>query len=330
LIVAEVGDFFADMLRARWVAGINKVREPRFDGVEAWLLHGSYHWLPSVAGSALLDVGPARDLLADALASEAARFSCATYESLLDAVPAERTEQALGWSLVRYYYSSFYAAHALLRLSGSAITMLSQSSVTTLNKVGGQYLGMSPLLSKGLYHVQVAAGNPSHVLLEKIGGNSGGSHEEMWRVFNELVLYVETQLLVSQALSQEAQAAVKVLMELRKQLSQKGKSNGAWLSTVRNNLNYRHDYGVWYPYRMQARTARNILNRMGRWMPGHADGYDIGQAPGELDRFVDACNVMAQLLTSSLSDLASRAPATKSNFVSRKPFRLLRSKNINV
>jgi hypothetical protein len=26
------------------------------------------------------------------------------------------------------------------------------------------------------------------------------------------------------------------------------KKNGNWLSTIRNNLNYRHDYGAWYPH----------------------------------------------------------------------------------
>lgn len=328
--MAEAGEFFADILRARWVGGLHKVTTPKIQGVEMWLQSGAYVWLPNNAGSVRLDISTTRDTLAEALASEVARFACATYESLLDALPTEEGDRALSWSLVRHYYATFYAGHALLRLSGSSVTMLSPQTVSKLNKVGGQYLGMSPQLVSGLYLIQVDHSDPSKVELTKIGGGPGGSHEEMWKLFLDLVSSVEGQLILNQGQSQEALAAVRILTELRQQLCKQGKNNGAWLSTVRNNLNYRHEYGVWYPYGVTSKFAANVSKRMSRWKPGHANGYEIGKSHDDLECFVDTCNVMARLLTCALDDLAQRALKTKGSFVDRKPFKLLRLRNLCV
>jgi hypothetical protein len=328
--VAEVGEYFADLLRPRWVAGLNLVTIPTVSGVESWLKSGAYSWLPSPAGAVHLDVSAATDTLAEAVASEVARFSCATYESLLGAVPVEQADRALGWPLVRCYYATFYAAHALLRLSGSSVTMIAPQTAATLNKVGGQYLGVSPQLTAGLHLVQLDPADRAKVLVSKIGSGVGGSHEEMWKLFLALVTEVEDKLILAQGQSQEALGAVHVLTELRKQLCRQGKASGAWLSTVRNGLNYRHDYGVWYPYKLTGKAASTLVQRMVRWTPSDPNGYEIGTVNDDLACFVDSCNVMTRLLTSALNDLSRRAAKARSSFVDRQPFKLLRLHNVPV
>lgn len=328
--MAEVGDLFADLLRLRWVSGLNKVMTPALVGVESWLVTGSYSWLPSPAGIVLLDVSAKTDSLADAIASEISRFSCATYESLLDAEPGAHTDRALGWALVRYYYATFYAAHALLRISGQSVTMISPQTASRLNTIGGQYLGMSPGMTAGLHLVRIDPQNRSRVSICKIGGSNGGSHEEMWKLFLALVAELEGQLILTQGQSQVALLAVQTLTELRKQLCRRGKSNGSWLSSVRNDLNYRHEHGVWYPYRVTGKAAASLILRMQRWIPTAGDGYEIGKVNDDLECFVDSCNVMTRLLTSALFDLSTRAAKTRSSFVDRQPFKLLRLRNIAV
>ncbi|SAI20900.1 Uncharacterised protein [Bordetella trematum] len=328
--MADVGEFFADLLRPRWVAGLNKVKTPTVLGVESWLKSGTYSWLPSPAGTVKLDVSIGIDELAEAMASEVARFSCACYESLLDAVPRGHADRALGWALVRYYYATFYAAHALLRISGRSVTMISPQTASTLNVVGGQYLGMSPNISTGLHLVQVDSSSHPHVLMSKIGGSNGGSHEEMWKLFLALVVELEGQLILTQGQSQEALYAVQVLTNLRAQLCRRGKSNGAWLSSIRNDLNYRHDHGVWYPYKVSSKVAIALTGKMQRWIPNAADGYEIGKVTDDLGCFVDSCNVMARLLTAALKDVSGRAENSRSSFVDRQPFKLLRLRSITV
>lgn len=328
--MAEVGEFFADLLRPRWVAGLNKVTTPTVAGVESWLRTGGYTWLPSPPGDVYLDVSVATESFAEALASEVSRFSCATYESLLNSGPGKDAERALGWTLVRYYYATFYAAHALLRISGISVTMIAPQTASLLNRVGGQYLGVSPQIASGLHIVQLDPANRSNVLIRKIGSSSGGSHEAMWRLFLALVTEVEGQLILTQGQSQDALSAAQVLTDLKRQLCSQGKVSGAWLSTVRNGLNYQHDYGVWYPYKLTTKAASALLARMDRWIPSAPNGYDIGNGGDDLACFVDSCNVMARLLTSALNDLSRRATTARSSFVDRQPFKLLRLRNVAI
>lgn len=328
--MAAIGNLFADFLRPRWVAGLSKVTIPAAEGIESWLMSGTYSWLPSPTGSLRLDVSAANETLAEAIAAEIARFSCAAYESLLDARTSLQDSRSLGWPLVRYYYASFYAAHSLLRIAGTTVTMISPQSASVLNRVGGQYLGLSPQISSGLHTLQVDQADPKKVQLIKIGSASGGSHEEMWKLFLALMLELENQIVLTVGGTKDAQATVQVLSELRNQLCRQGKANGAWPSTVRNNVNYRHEYGVWYPYKLRTKLSAELNTRMARWSPQDPNGFEIGKSPNDLACFIDICNVLAQLLTSALTDISRRATRAKSGFVDRLPFKLLRLNEVAV
>ena len=326
--MTEIGAIFADYLRPRWVVGLNKIGIPTLKGVESWLINGAYSWLPSPSGSLLLDTSNVSNTLAEAFASEISRFSCATYESLIDSTPRNQGDQSLGWTLIRHYYASFYAAHALLRISGTAIIMMSSQTASALNRVGGQYLGLSPNITAGLHILQVDRTNSNRLVLQKIGGGSGGSHEEMWKVFLVLLRDLEQNIVLAQGRDPSALATVQALTALRAHLCRQGKDNGAWPSMVRNNVNYRHDYGVWYPYKLTAKAGSQLLLRMAKWVPHAEEGYEIGSTEDELACFVDVCNVLTQLLTASLSDIARRSTKSKSGFVDRLPFKLLRLRNL--
>jgi len=328
--VAEVGELFADLLRPRWVSGLNKVKTPTVAGVESWLMTGAYTWLPSPAEFIQLDISGNTDSLAEAFASEVARFSCAAYESLLDAAPGAHADQSLGWALVRYYYATFYAAHALLRVSGQSVIMMAAQTASTLNSIGGQYLGVSPGITEGLHLVQIDPLSRSHVLISKIEASRRGSHEQMWKLFLALVVGLERQLILTQGQSHDAQVAVQILTELRTQLCRRGKNNGAWLSSVRNDLNYQHGHGVWFPYRVTKRAANALMAKMQLWIPTTPYGYEISKVSDDLGYFVDSCNVMIRLLTAALNDLSERAAQTRSSFVDRQPFKLLRLRSVAI
>lgn len=208
--------------------------------------------------------------------------------------------------------------------------MISPQTASTLNRVGGQYLGISPGVSAGLHIFQTDRTDPTKLLLQKISGGNGGSHEEMWKAFLTLLVQVEEQIIRTQGHDPNAIATVQVLTVLRTQLCRQGKTNGAWPSTVRNNVNYRHDYGVWFPYKLTTKATNELLLRMSKWTPNADDGYRIGTSSDDLACFVDICNVLTQLLTAALSDIARRSPRSRSGFVDRLPFRLLRSRRLAV
>ncbi len=120
---------------------------------------------------------------------------------------------------------------------------------------------------------------------------------------------------------------MEALKILGNNLCKDGKQNGAWLSTVRNGLNYRHDYGVWFPCTLTPTAAKKLSNRMMDWKPLSKAG--ISAKPlNDLSTFVDSCNATTQLLTSSLLEISKRAPNLSSSFVSRGALRLLRTRKV--
>lgn len=323
-----VSEVFADGVRPKWSPGLNAVGIPKFTSVASWLATGTYGWLPSAQGSGCLDLRGSVTDFTSALASEIARFSCAAYESLLDAGPPAAAARSLGWTLVRHYYATFYCAHALLRIAGTSLTYLSASVVTDLNKVAGQYLGVSPQLVSGLYLVGVDSVNRNLVNLKLISGGKGGSHEEMWGHFLQLLADVENSIVLSQGQIPSALQAVQIFTQLRTSLCSQGKNNGAWPSSIRNAVNYRHDYGVWYPYSRSAKQAEDLVKRMKNWSQLDGPGVVIWSATDDLSKFVDICNVVTHFMTSALNDIAKRATTSGKSFVDRYPFKLLRLRQI--
>lgn len=323
-----VSEVFADGVRPKWPPGLNAVGVPKFTSVASWLATGTYGWLPSAQGSGCLDLRGSVTDFTSALASEITRFSCAAYESLLDAGPPETALRSLGWTLVRHYYATFYSAHALLRIAGTSLTYLSASVVTDLNKVAGQYLGVSPQLISGLYLVGVDTLNRNVVSLKPISSGKGGSHEEMWGYFLQLLADIENSILSSQGHISSALQAVQVSKSLRISLCSQGKNNGAWPSSIRNAVNYRHDYGVWYPYSRSAKQAEDLVKRMKNWSQLDSPSVLIGGATDDLSKFVDLCNIVTQFMTGALKDVSKRATSSGKSFVDRYPFKLLRLRQV--
>ncbi|MCE3605549.1 hypothetical protein LXA47_18350 [Massilia sp. P8910] len=328
--MTEVGATFADALRPRWAAGLNTVKRPEFPSIESWLIKGTFGWLPAASGSARLDVRGSGIALTGALASEISRFSCAAYESLINDNPPGASTKALGWPLIRHYYATFYCAHALLRIAGDSLTYVSATTISTLNRVGGQYLGISPQLTAGLYQIKADRNSPNVIELTKISAGSGGSHEELWKQFLDFLIELENTIVLTQGQVPVAIDAVRVSTQLRTHLCRQGKGNGAWPSGIRNSLNYRHEHGVWYPYTKKAQSSADLAARLHRWKPGSQHSFEIGPTRDDLTCFADTCNVITQLLTASLSDIALRSPQRGKSFVDHFPFKLLRQQQFRV
>lgn len=322
--MADLGTYFAEYLRPRWITNLHKVEQGSSGGVDSWLAKGDYNWINASGGGAVLQLSTSTTSLAEAFASEVSRFSCAAYESLLDAKAAPHSPSALGWGLIRYYYASFYAAHALLRVSGDSLTMISPKTANAMNTAGGYYLGVSPNISSALYLVHSDIHTTGQLTLTKVGG-AGGSHEEMWQHFLKLLRAAENDILGKYAGSTDAAAALYELKNLQTELCNSGKSNGSWLSTVRNNLNYRHDYGVWFPFECTKKTAESLGARMLEWRP-NAQRTPVPKGAHSLAPFISACNITTSLLTGALAEISKRSPKPSSSFVARQPYRLLRTR----
>jgi hypothetical protein len=319
---------FADGIRHRWVSGINGIQVPAFRSIEDWLIRGAYVWKTSTAAKICLTISPGRDAMTDAIASEVSRLSCASYESLLDASPPAGRDRALGWQLIRHYYSAFFAAHALLRIGGNSLNFFSGDIAAKLNKLGGQYLGVSPGITRGLYWIRRNVLDPTEVTMERLSAG-GGTHEDMWSILLEFLKEIEISIISNMGQHPATLAAVDISSKLRVQLCNQGRNNGAWPSLMRNSINYKHEYGVWYPY-----ESSKVLHRtaaiLPRWMPSDLRGFDFSSKPDELVALAEICNVLSHMLTATLKDISNRSPRARSCFVDRGPFKLLKSNHVGL
>lgn len=319
---------FADGIRHKWVRGINGVQVPAFRSVEDWLVRGAYVWQTVTAAKISLSVSPGRDAITDAIASEISRLSCASYESLLDASPPVGRNRALGWQLIRHYYSAFFAAHALLRVGGISLNFFSGDIAATLNKLGGQYLGVSPGITKGLYCIRRDVLNPTEVTLERLS-TGGGTHEDMWSILLNFLKDVEASIIANMGQHPATLAAIDVSSKLRAKLCSQGKNNGAWPSLMRNVINYKQEYGVWYPYD-SAKLLQCTSAILPRWKPSDIRGFDFSSKSNDLVALAEICNVLSHMLTATLKDISSRSPVARSCFVDRGPFKLLKSNHVGL
>lgn len=322
-----VASAFADGVRLQWPKSINNVCKPKFTSVENWLLTGNYTWHASAPKLIILGHSVKHTDFTEALASEASRFSCAAYESLLDAEPPEPSVKSLGWQCIRHYYATFYIAHALMRLTGSSLTYVSSDTAKFMNKIGGQYLGVFPQMSSGLYSLQRDNTNQNLILLQHLS-SGGGSHQDMWKVFLKLLVTIESSILKALGPIPSAMHAISVSEGIRKALCQRGNNDGGWTSTVRNAINYRQEYGLWYPYTKKMPYYKQAATRLRRWQPSDPEGFDLQPTGNEVEGLADVCAFLSHLLITILKDISARAPDSRSCFVDRGAFKLLRHRSI--
>ncbi|MFJ7107764.1 hypothetical protein ACIQU2_09120 [Pseudomonas sp. NPDC098740] len=323
-----IASAFADGVRSKWASSINVISKPAYKGVEDWLLKGNYSWVACTPKLITLGHSNRHTDFTAALASEISRFSCAAYESLLDAEPAAISSKSLGWQCIRHYYAAFYIAHALLRITGCSLTYISSPTAAVMNKVAGQYLGVAPQIPGGLYLLKRGDVDKDTVTLQQLS-SGGGSHQDMWRIFLQLLLSIESSILGALGPIPSAMKAIEISEKLRRTLCKQGHNDGGWTSTVRNAINYRQDFGVWYPYNKRPVYYEQASTRLRRWKPTDPNGFDIEPTGGEVNGLADVCSVMSQLLIAILKDISARAPDSRTCFVDRGAFQFLRQRSVS-
>ena len=107
------------------------------------------------------------------------------------------------------------------------------------------------------------------------------------------------------------QVSVK-LTELCGLLSQNQVNNGSWLSFIRNEVNYRHQLGTWYPYRYSSNINTKLFNNCEEWKQDPMT-IDLRRQGGlELCSFQNACNFLISLCRELVCDMSERCSTGKS------------------
>ncbi|MDF0498102.1 hypothetical protein [Bradyrhizobium yuanmingense] len=270
--------------------------------------------------SFLLDFQVA-DPIIHALSCDCSRFTCAAFQSL-GAFSAEQCSKiSLPWDLIKLYYAAFYAGHAILRFIGQSCSYLSDSHVRRINALlSATAPAPAPAIAVGLYHGRVAA-NSTQLHLRKVGARFGGSHEDFWRVFALSMQEVSQGILTGPLAEADAQQVFAKLDELVGLLRHRGAYGR--MSTIRNELQYRHGYEGWLPSSMPKSHQAELINLGCQWRLDPMGVRLSSGRLGDLGEFASVCAFLVGLCRLLVQRVAERSAARSRSFLRVSALRMI-------
>ena len=275
--------------------------------IKVWLQNGDFELDSSSAGAQRPVIRNATRSFESTLAREVDRFLCAMGESFSEVQPSQFANRSIGWALIRAYYSSYFAAHAILRMTGRCVTQidsqLSQSVMRTLLSTGP-----APAWTIGRSHYLIRYDEVQQLLVfEDKHTPQGGSHQFVWKKFGELI----SELITSSApLGSAYQPEILLLSRISDTLTaQQGFTDYSWLSTVRNSVNYTFSHSVWFPFDgMDNRQAAKLIRQLK--CDGSVDFLVTSpKTQTDLEKFCEATSFIVSFANAASNTIARRSTA---------------------
>lgn len=301
---------FSDGLKHLYLPKINEVGQNITFGLNHWLSKGSDYFVSSNHPNNDFAIGTYDyyDFLKP-YSYDINRLSCASAESLRDIERKNWQAKFIGWNITKLYYSAFFSAHCILKITGNSLANIEQSSINKIRSITSSYGYSYGNLNTGLYCISID--NINNNFRFHKDPQYDNSHEGLWKYF--LHFLVTSQNSVYGQLPQpEAQQVVDKMNELANALRNWSSQSGNWLSRVRNLVNYSQSYGVWFPYKEYIAE----YDRLYSFLNLHKDNpltIDLaGYAGKDILYFVRTCQLINSISNDLLTDLESKHPSNKS------------------
>lgn len=138
---------------------------------------------------------------------------------------------------------------------------------------------------------------------------AGGTHESFWGVFGERLRAATDNVLRGPLVPTDAQAVFGQLAAFALLIKRHG--SYSWLSTLRNDLQYRHGYKVWFPSGVGKRDRQTLSRLISQWKldPMYVS---LDAARNDLGEFVLACAFIVGLCRVLLVRIVEQSPKKRS------------------
>lgn len=245
------------------VSGLAQLALPRIgtvksapDGLRSWLSVGTYR-VDGNDGKAIKLSDISLGEIIPYLSYDYERFALSSLESLKVSLSELVSSGCMSWPIIKLYYSAFFAAHALMRLCGVSIVKLDKEQVAVIQAVSDAYVAGGGQIVSGMYQVRFFQGNGSSInALIELQNDNQGAHEGFWRAFDAFLDRVATEM-VARKMS-GAGSFLADIGQIQPMLRPYKARRSAWISAMRNEINYQHRHGFWSPNRLK-RKARDQL-----------------------------------------------------------------------
>jgi hypothetical protein len=313
---------FEQALRLGWLNGLSTLEGSPAHGMRDWLVSGTYAFQIAPTPRSFEFFAPNIHEPVQAYAYDANRMSCGAFESIMSIAPVAHMRRSLAWLALKAYYAAFYSAHAFLRLRGTSLTQLDAREVTRIASVAQAYGYRSArAISAGFHRINLDS-NAKLIKASHIGVSGGGSHEILWAEYSAALRELMVEVRNSGLLSSDKAAVTSKLNQVLKLLSQSNSANGNWLSKIRNEINYRHSLGVWYPHPATNNVERYMTLLRSELRSDPMDN-DLDH-DDSLDAFMKLCFFVVNLTRVTIVDM-SNLHANRTSFQESGPMTVLRS-----
>lgn len=253
-----------------------------------------------------------------AFAGDCCRFASAAFQTI-SSVPAEILKRdSVAWGMIKLYYSAFYSGQATIRLFGESCSFFDQQHTKKITTTG-QAFGKEPPFSieGGLYKCRLKPGTAELICTKASRGAIGNSHELFWEYFGERIKILAEEILRGSLPRSDAQTLFLQLENLRSLLKKSNKYN--WLSFVRNELQYRHKFGAWFPSK-PSKAQRQALTGIVKNWTNDPMKISLGDTRVEtLSEFTACCVFIVALSRIFLERIRERSENKSRSFVSIIP-----------
>jgi hypothetical protein len=300
----------ADALRPYWMPGLNDISGKVEIKLSSWFLDGKYQIYNQIEQESFtLNIDDNLPLL-KAMAHDCNRMSIAAFETLDGIKLRGNLPKSRAWLIIKYYYSAFYAAHAILRFLGTSCTQLEKGQTNKIRQVADIYgyaNGIS--VSTGYYKCSYDHFTKSFICKKLNHPQNTGSHEKLWITFQNIFRELSNKILINPGLSIEQQKVSAKLTDICEIL---GKRNNNWISNIRNLTTYRHEFSIWFPYSKYEKYYNRLFDFTSQW---EADPMRINIWPNDdrdLQKFMEVCNVIIAICKEMITDMSERCSTGKS------------------
>jgi hypothetical protein len=302
--VARARSIFEQALGLTWLRGINSVSGSPTEDIREWIVQSTFSFQAAPQRTSFDIFTPDTQRLVEAYAYDANRMSCGAFETIASIAAIENMRRSLAWLTIKCYYAAFYSAHALLRLQGISCTQLDNRQSSRLAAIAQAY-GFPPTIPSG-FHSILFHPDTKIVSFVNAGIRGGGSHAFLWAEFDRALFRFESQIERSGLLTPDKLKVSSKIAVLRGMLRNAGMQSPNWLSKMRNDITYRHDYGVWYPHR-SSNHVEDCLDEIRRSLSIDPLENELN-AGDTLNDFIQLCLFIVNLTRTTIIDMSKVHP----------------------
>jgi hypothetical protein len=259
------------------------------------------------------------DAFVDACVMDSINLSIAAFESASTREVKPQDHRSCAWQFIRYYYAAYFAANALMRISGYGLTNLASLECTAVNEHADLYgVGGRDEKSKifpGAFAVRYNASKTPAVTLRTSTGK-GGVHIQFWLAFLDFLNFLETDIKTGTSPLSDRRQAIAELSALRTELKNSNNQSGAWLSELRNAVNYRFELGVWFPYDNCSVDGETLRVAFSKGAKGETLIVGMNPTLPQIVRASRSCSFLLNWLHQSMSTIAATSKGKKHALIS--------------